>query len=100
MIPQAAAVMLTIGIATSGLAQEFCDRPVPPEDLAPPTNDAEFRAFLGGEYDDYLRAAEAYINCLGREHQSIFEEMRAVLDRWRRYFGEDAKMRLPVKPVE
>lgn len=75
---------------TACLAQEVCDRPIPPEDLVPPRSDPEFRDFLNAEYQDYLGAAESYINCLGREHQSVFEEMRAVLERWTQYFGNDA----------
>lgn len=51
-----------------------------------------------GRYQDYLAAAEAYINCLGREHESIFDEMGAVLRRWREYFGDEARMRLVAVP--
>jgi hypothetical protein len=87
-------------LLSAALAQEICDRPIPPEDLAPPSAkvDPEFRAFLNAEYQDYLAAAEAYINCLGREHQSIFKEMRAVLERWHRYFGAEARMTVKDKP--
>ncbi len=82
-------------LVSAVLAQEVCERPIPPEDLAPPSarSDPEFRAFLNSEYQNYLGAAEAYLNCLGREHQSVFEEMRGVFERWRRYFGEEARMR-------
>ena len=85
--------LLALFVRTA-MAQEFCDRPIPPEDLAPPSAEAdpEFRAFLNAEYQDYLGAAEDYINCLGREHQSVFEEMRVVLDQWTRRFGDDARM--------
>lgn len=87
-----------LGASLAG-AQEFCDRPIPPENLTPPTakQDAEFREFLNTEYRDYLAGAEAYINCLGREHQSIYTEMRAILDRWTRLFGEDARMTMRVE---
>ena len=87
-------------MASASIAQEFCDRPIPPEDLVPPRNDPEFRDFLNSEYEDYLGAAESYINCLGREHQSTFEEMRLILDRWTRYFGDDARMRLSMRPTD
>ena len=87
-------------LLSAALAQEVCDRPIPPEDLVPPSarSDPEFRAFLNSEYQDYLAAAEAYINCLGREHQSIFQEMRGVLERWRRYFGDEARLRITGDP--
>lgn len=87
------ALALVALLAAPAPAQEVCARPIPPEDLAPPADDTELRDFLNGEYEHYLRAAEEYINCLGREHQGIFEEMRQVLERWTRYFGEDAVMR-------
>lgn len=90
--------MLTLVMGSASMAQEFCDRPIPPEDLVPPRDDPEFRDFLNSEYEEYLGAAEEYINCLGREHQSTFEEMRGILERWTRYFGDDAKMRTTTCP--
>ncbi len=47
-------------LVSAALAQEVCDRPIPPEDLAPPSarSDPEFRAFLNSEYQNYLGADE------------------------------------------
>ena len=96
----ALATMLALLTASPSLAQEICDRPLPPEDLVPPRDDPEFRDFLSSEYEDYLGAAESYINCLGREHQSTFEEMRVIVGRWTRYFGEEARMRRATRPTD
>jgi hypothetical protein len=94
------AALFALLTASASMAQEFCDRPIPPEDLVPPRDDPEFRDFLNSEYEDYLGAAESYINCLGREHQSTFEEMRVILDRWTRYFGDDARIGLATRPTD
>jgi hypothetical protein len=60
---------LVLGTAASAAAQEACLRPVPPEAVWPPTDDAEFQAFLNEEYQSYPLQMQEYLNCLGREHE-------------------------------
>ena len=41
---------LFLGGAVAAGAQEACLRPIPPEEIEPPRDDPEFRAFLNQEY--------------------------------------------------
>lgn len=95
MIREALALMLLLGVAGSAVAQEACLRPVPPEAVRPPQDDAEFRGFLNEEYQAYLLGMQEYLNCLGREHESATREVNKIMARWMLWFGKDAKIRSP-----
>ncbi len=89
------ALGITLGAAGLGAAQEACLRPVPPEEVRPPTDDREFRDFLNEEYQAYLLAMQEYLNCLGREHESATKEVNEIMARWMLWFGDDAKIHYP-----
>lgn len=93
MIQALVALGFMLGVVSSAAAQEACPRPVPPEAVRPPTDDAEFRAFLNEEYQSYLLRMQEYLNCLGREHESATKEIREIMARWMLWFGEDARIR-------
>lgn len=84
---------LLLGWTVVAAAQEACLRPISPEEIAPPRNDPEFRAFLNQEYQAYLLGMQDYLNCLGREHDSATKETSEVLARWVLWFGDDAVIR-------
>lgn len=98
MIRRVLLVGLALGVAASAAAQEACLRPVPPEAVRPPVDDAEFREFLNEEYQAYLLDAQEYLNCLGREHESATKEVNEIMARWMLWFGDDARMRLQGSP--
>jgi hypothetical protein len=85
------ALGFVLGVAGSAVAQEACLRPVQPEAVRPPADDAEFREFLNEEYQAYLLDAQEYLNCLGREHESATKEAREIMARWILWFGDDAR---------
>jgi hypothetical protein len=87
------ALGVTLGAASSAAAQEACLRPVPPEEVKPPTADREFRDFLNQEYQAYLLEMQEYLNCLGREHESATKEVNEIMARWILWFGDDARIR-------
>lgn len=98
MLP-ALAFGLFLGMTVSAMAQEVCLRPIPPEEIAPPRDDPEFRAFLNQEYQAYLLGMQDYLNCLGREHDSATKEVDQVMNRWMRLFGDDAVIRQRQSPT-
>ena len=89
---------LFLGMAASARAQEVCVRPIPPEEIEPPRDDPEFRAFLNQEYQAYLLGMQDYLNCLGREHDSARKETSEVMSRWVLWFGDDAVIRQHQNP--
>ena len=93
MIREALVLGLVFGAAGSAAAQEACLRPVPPEAVRPPEDDAEFREFLNEEYQSYLLDMQDYLNCLGREHESATKEVNEIMARWMLWFGKDARIR-------
>jgi hypothetical protein len=90
---------LWLGMAVSAAAQEACLRPIPPEEIEPPRDDPEFRAFLNQEYQAYLLGMQDYLNCLGREHDSARKETSEVMSRWVLWFGDDAVIRQRQNPL-
>lgn len=89
---------LALTAAGSVAAQEACLRPVPPEAVRPPKDDAEFREFLNAEYQAYLLQMQEYLNCLGQEHESASKEINEIIARWMLWFGDDARLQLPPPP--
>ena len=88
ILPCILAAALSSGAAAQ--AQTFCDRPLPPEDLSPPQDDPEFRAFLNEEYKAYMSAMEDYLNCSQTEYSDSIEEQKRIINRWVAYFGNEA----------
>ena len=88
VLPCILAAALSSGAAAQ--AQTFCDRPLPPEDLSPPRDDPEFRAFLNEEYKAYMSAMEDYLNCSQAEYSDSIEEQKRIINRWVPYFGTEA----------
>jgi hypothetical protein len=94
--------MLMLGLflegAVAAVAQEVCLRPIQPEEIQPPRDDPEFRAFLNQEHQAYLLGMQDYLNCLGREHDSARKETSEVMSRWVLWFGDDAVIRQRQSP--
>lgn len=88
ILPCILAAALSSGAAAQ--AQIVCDRPLPPEDLSPPRDDPEFRAFLNEEYKAYMSAMEDYLNCSQAEYSDSIEEQKRIINRWVAYFGTEA----------
>lgn len=85
ILPCILAAALSSGAAAQ--AQTFCDRPLPPEDLSPPRDDPEFRAFLNEEYKAYMIAMEDYLNCSQTEYsecptRNSFNDSRTLRGAW------------------
>ena len=89
---------LFLGMAVPTTAQEACLRPIQPEEIVPPRDDPEFRAFLNQEYQAYLLGMQDYLNCLGQEHDSARKETSEVMGRWVLWFGDDAVIRQRQNP--
>ncbi|UWR62778.1 hypothetical protein K4F88_19355 (plasmid) [Phaeobacter inhibens] len=67
---------------------------LPPEDPYPfePPEDPELRQLINEEYQQYIRDAEDYINCLRQEHGLAIKKTREVLNRYVELFGQEAAL--------
>ncbi len=75
-------------------AQVGCLPPEEPYPYEPPRDDPELREIIAEQYEAYVLEAEAYLNCLHGETDRAGAEAREVIDRWVRYFGDEAALRL------
>ncbi|WP_254682217.1 hypothetical protein [Phaeobacter inhibens] len=68
---------------------------LPPEDPYPfePPEDPELRAMINEEYQQYIRDAEDYINCLRQEHGLAIRKTNEILNRYVELFGREAALR-------
>ena len=88
------AVMLTLAIGPAcAFGQTGCLPPEEPFAYEPPKDDPELRDLIDGQYQDYIRGAESYLNCLNEESTRVRAEFQGILDRYIRYFGDDAGVR-------
>ncbi len=92
-----AAMMLALAPATAG-AQVACLPPEEPYPYEPSSLDAELRQLVNAQYEEYVRGIEDYINCLEAERAEAMRSAREVVQRWVRYFGDDAALHYEVAP--
>ena len=74
-------------------AQVACLPPEEPYPYEPPANDPELRAIINEQYQAYVLEVEDYINCLRDEADQASVQAREVIERWVRYFGDEAVVR-------
>lgn len=88
---RAGVIRLAVAMApTSAFGQVGCLPPEEPFAYEPPKDDPELRALIDGQYQDYIRGTEAYLNCLNDESSRARGAFRTVLDRYILYFGDAA----------
>ena len=71
-----------------------CLPPEEPYPYPPPDDDPALREFINDEYGRYVLAIERYIECLDHERDRAFAESKGVTERWIRYFGTDAAIKV------
>ncbi|MBM9595100.1 hypothetical protein [Roseitranquillus sediminis] len=81
-------------VSASAGAQIACLPPEEPYPYEPPRDDPELRAIINEQYETYVLEVEDYINCLRDEADLASIQAREVVERWVRWFGEDAAVRL------
>jgi hypothetical protein len=91
------AVLLALAPAAAG-AQVACLPPEEPYPYEPSDLDPELRAIVNEQYEDYVRNIEVYINCLEAERVEAMQTAQEVVQRWVRYFGDDAALHYEVAP--
>ena len=80
-------------------AQVACLPPEEPYPYDPSSLDPELRAIVNAQYETYVREIEDYINCLEDERGHAMRSAQEIVQRWIRYFGEDAVVRYETGPV-
>ena len=91
------AMTLALAPAAAG-AQVACIPPEEPYPDEPSDLDAELRQIVNEQYEDYVRKIEDYINCLDAERVEAMQTAQQVVQRWVRYFGDDAALHYEVEP--
>lgn len=79
-------------------AQMACLPPEEPYPYEPSNLDDELRAMVNEQYETYVRDIEDYINCLETERAEAMQSAQQVVQRWIRYFEEDAVLRYDAQP--
>ncbi len=91
---RAAILAATMAAPISALAQAGCLPPEEPFAYEPPKDDPELSGLIDEQYQDYINGTEAYLNCLNDETTRVRAEFGAVMDRYLRYFGDEAGVEL------
>ena len=76
-------------------AQVACIPPEEPYPFEPGGLDPELRQIVN---DQYVRKIEDHVNCLKAERAEAMRSAQEVVQRWVRYFGEEAALRYDVGP--
>lgn len=87
------AIVLIALAPSCAAAQEGCLPPLEPYPYEPPRDDPELRQMIDEEYQAYIDDIEAYMRCLQDESSRAMTEAREVLQRWTKYYGQDAGMK-------
>ncbi len=95
----AVAVMLALATAKAS-AQVACIPPEEPYPYEPTDLNPELRQIVNEQYEDYVRKIEVFINCLEAERVAAMQSAQEVVQRWVRYFGDDAALHYDVAPVQ
>ena len=93
MIRKAAFCLAVAMAPTLATGQVGCLPPEEPFAYEPPTDDSELRDLIDEQYQDYIRGTETYLNCLNAESTRVRDEFQQILDRYIRYFGDDAALK-------
>ena len=91
------AVAIALAPVTAG-AQVACIPPEEPYPFEPGDLDPELRQIVNDQYEEYVRKIEDHINCLEAERVEAMRSAQEVVQRWVRYFGEEAALRYDVGP--
>ena len=77
---------------TLAAAQIGCLPPEEPFAYEPPAaeDDPEMRALIDEQYQDYIRGAESYLNCLNDEATRVRAEFDQILQRYVQFYGIEA----------
>ena len=88
----AVAVLVLVAAPTLAQAQIGCLPPEEPFPYEPPAaeDDPEMRALIDEQYQDYIRSAESYMNCLNDEATRIRAEFDQILQRYVQFYGSEA----------
>ena len=73
-------------------AQMACLPPEEPYPYEPSNLDDELREMVNEQYETYVRDIEDYINCLETERAEAMRSAQQIVQRWIRYFGDDAAL--------
>lgn len=88
------AILLALTTApTLAPAQVGCLPPEEPFAYEPPKDDPELRVLIDEQYQDYIRGTESYLNCLNAESARVRDEFQLILNRYLRYFGNEAALK-------
>ena len=101
MIRTAVSAVLAAGLVamtapSSASAQVGCLPPEEPYPYEPPADDPELRALIDEQYQAYIVGTEAYLNCLNDEATRTRAEFQTIMDRYLRYFGDEAGIEIEV----
>ena len=91
-----AILLAAITVPTSASAQVGCLPPEEPFAYEPPEDDPELRALIDEQYQAYILGSETYLNCLNDEATRVRAEFRTVLERYLRFFGDEAGIEIEV----
>ena len=93
------AMAIALAPITAG-AQLACIPPEEPYPFEPGDLDPELRPIVNDQYEEYVRKIGDHINCLEVERAEAMRSAQdqEVVQRWVRYFGEEAALRYDVGP--
>ena len=94
MIRTAILAAATAAMGVSVSAQIGCLPPEEPFAYEPPADDPELRALIDEQYQDYILSTESYLNCLNAETVRARAVFETVMERYLRYFGDEAGVEL------
>ncbi|PZX14220.1 hypothetical protein LX81_03019 [Palleronia aestuarii] len=91
------ATLLCLAMAPApATAQVGCLPPEEPFAYEPPDDDPELRALIDEQYQAYINGTESYLNCLNDEAVRARAEFQTILNRYLRYFGDEAGVEFDV----
>lgn len=90
-------VIAVLVAASPGLAfAQACLAPEEPYPYDPPA-DPKLRALVNEQYGEYMEQVEDYLNCMQIETARAHHEARLIMDRWIRYFGDEAGIKIDAR---
>ncbi len=90
-------IMLALAPAAAS-AQVACIPLGEPYPYEPSDLGAELRQIVNEQYEDYVSGIEDYINCLETERVDAMQTADQVVQRWVRYFGDNAALHYEIQP--
>ncbi len=86
-------LLTMMAVPTVAFGQVGCLPPEEPFAYEPPIDDPELRDLIDEQYQDYIRGTEIYLNCLNAESTRMRSEYQLILNRYIRYFGDEAALK-------